>query len=91
MGGTASAGRAWRTPPCCADDDQPAGDRYGVVVLLVSVLVIFAIVAPDTDWLRALGFALEGAGLVVMLATSRACGETRRTCALVAGIGRVSS
>ena len=71
--------------PWCADDDQPAGYRYGVVLLLVSVLVIFAIVAPDTDWSHALGFALEGASLVVVLATSRARGETRRTRALVAG------
>ena len=72
--------------PSRADDDQPAGYRYGVVLLLVSVLVVFAIVAPDTDWSRALGFALEGAGLVVVLATSRARGETRRTRALAAGI-----
>ena len=72
--------------PSRADDDQPPGYRYGVVLLLVSVLVVFAIVAPDTDWSRALGFALEGAGLVVVLATSRARGETRRTRALVAGI-----
>ena len=69
------------------NDDHPAVYRYGVVLILVSVLVVFEIVAPDADWSRAVAFALEAAALVVVIATSRARSEIRRARALVVGVG----
>ena len=67
-------------------DDHPALYRYGAVLLLVAVLLVFEIVAPDADWARAVGLALECAALLVVIATSRARGEMRRRRALVAGV-----
>jgi Ion channel len=54
------------------------GFRYGAVFLLTLVLLVFVIVAPGEDWARALAVALEGAALVVVVATSRARGDLRR-------------
>ncbi|MGZ4180958.1 MAG: potassium channel family protein [Solirubrobacteraceae bacterium] len=42
-----------------------------MVLLLVICAVIFAIVAPDSDLSRAVGFAIIGAALLVAISTSR--------------------
>jgi len=59
--------------------------RYGVVFLIVLAFLIFEIVAPDTDWARAVDVALAGAALTVTVATSRARGKVRRVRALWVG------
>jgi hypothetical protein len=63
--------------------DRPAEFRFGVVFLLVLTLVVFLIVAPAENWARAVGLALEGAALVVAIATSRVRPAERRRRALV--------
>ena len=45
--------------------------RYGVVLLLILTLVLFEIVAPSSNWERAVAFALAGAAFVVAVATWR--------------------
>jgi hypothetical protein len=57
---------------------RPAGFRYGVVFAITLLVVVFIIVAPAADWSRAVVLALEGAALVVAIATARARPEVRR-------------
>ncbi len=60
--------------------------RYGAVFLIVLTLLVFEVVTPDADWVRAVDVALEGSALTVVVATSRARGPVRRLRTLVAGI-----
>lgn len=57
--------------------------RYVAVLSVLLVLLVFAIVAPDTDWAHAVGPALAGGALAVAVGTSRAKGEIRRARALI--------
>ena len=59
--------------------------RYGTVFLIVLILLVFEIVAPNEDWARVVAVALAGAALAVALATSQARASIRRLRALVAG------
>jgi hypothetical protein len=59
--------------------------RYGVVLILILTLVVFAIVAPSADWARAVAVALAGAALVVAVATWRAPGQRQGRLAIVVG------
>jgi hypothetical protein len=69
---------------------REAGFRYGVVLAVTSVLLVFEIVAPDRAWARAVALGLEGVALTVAVGTSRARAATRRAGALaVAGGGAV--
>jgi len=56
--------------------------RYGVVFLLVLLLLVFEIIAPDGDGTRAADVALAALALMVTVATSRAPGGERRLRAL---------
>jgi Ion channel len=67
------------------EEGRPAGYRYGVVFLLTLVLVVFLIVAEDANWYRAMALAIEGAALLVVIATSRARREVRRARVLAGG------
>ena len=57
------------------------GFRYGAVFVIVLVLLVFEIVAPNEDWTRAVTVALAAAALTIALATSQrarrydACGR----------------
>jgi hypothetical protein len=64
--------------PGRAHDEHPALYRYGVVLSLVAVLVVFEIVTQDAAWSRAIAFALEAAALLVVVATSQARSAIRR-------------
>jgi Ion channel len=75
--------------PNRVSSDRPARHRYALVLALVFVLVVFEILSPDTDWSRAVAVALEGAALLVAVATMRARSEVRRTRALTVGVGAV--
>ena len=69
---------------------DPARYRYGAVLALTLVLLVFVILAPPGDWSRALALLLESAALVVAVATSRARSEVRRSvAAAVAAAGAV--
>jgi hypothetical protein len=57
---------------------RPAEFRYGAVFVLTLIVVVFLIVAPATDWSRAVAFALESMALVVVVATSRTRADVRR-------------
>lgn len=56
--------------------------RYGVVFLFVLSMLVFEVLAPDADWARAIGFALAGGALTVVVGTSRTRGPVRRARAL---------
>jgi hypothetical protein len=66
--------------------DRPAQFRYGVVFLLTLALVVFLIATPSADWSRAVALAIEGAALVVAVATARERREVRYRNALLVGI-----
>jgi hypothetical protein len=69
-----------------AREDRPAEFRYGAVLLIVLVLVVFLIVAPAENWARALALALEVAALTVAFATSRVRPAVRRRRVLIGGV-----
>jgi Ion channel len=75
-----------RDPSARRREDRPAEFRYGAVFLLVLTVVVFLIVAPSADWAHAVALALEGAALVVAVATSRAGPVVRHRRALVGGV-----
>jgi len=50
---------------------QAAKFRYGIVLLILLALVVFEIVAPDSNGERAITVGLAGAALIVAVATSR--------------------
>jgi hypothetical protein len=52
-------------------DVHRAEFRYGAVFVLMVALLVFVIVAPGGDGTRAVVLALEGAALIVVVATSR--------------------
>lgn len=64
--------------------------RYGVVFLVVLALAIFQILAPNSDWSRAIDVALAAGALTVAISTARDSGPTRRRrSVLVAGAGGI--
>lgn len=64
--------------------------RYGVVLAIVLVTVVFEVLAPDADWARAVAIALVGGALTVAVGTSRDRAQVRRARAfLVGGIALV--
>lgn len=59
--------------------------RYGVTLFLTLAVVMFAVSAPDARWARAVGIALQGLMLVVVIITSGVrLDERRRLAVLVA-------
>jgi hypothetical protein len=64
---------------------REAQHRYGAVFLIILTLLVFAVLAPDADWARAVAVALAGAALTVAVATSRERGPVRSLRALVVG------
>jgi Ion channel len=57
--------------------------RYGAVFLLLLALVLFEVLAPSSDWARAIAVVLATAALTVAVATSRDERHVRRVRALV--------
>ncbi len=64
-------------------EDREAGFRYGVVFLLTFILLVFVIVAPATNWSRAVSCALQWLALMTVVATSRARTGVRQSVAIV--------
>ena len=69
--------------------DRPAQFRYGAVFSLVLVLVVFVIAAPSATWSRSVALAIEGAALVVAVATARERKEIRYRNALIVGVATI--
>jgi hypothetical protein len=67
--------------------DREAGFRYGLVLLLAFVLVVFEVLTSGGDWSRAVVVALQSAALLVVVATSRERSEVRRARATAVGVG----
>jgi hypothetical protein len=65
---------------------RPAKFRYGVVFGLMLALVVFVIAAPSETWSRAVALAIEGAALVVAIATARESETARYRMALIVGV-----
>ena len=64
--------------------------RYGAVFVLVLSLLVFVIVAPNSDATRAIVCALEGAALAVVMATSRELRSVRNArVTAVAAVGAI--
>jgi len=68
------------------EDALAARYRYGAVFILVSIVAVYTIVAPDGVGSRALGFTLTGIALLVAVSTSRARTMVRRRRAAVGGV-----
>ena len=69
--------------------DRPAPFRYGAVFLLTLSVVVFVIAARSADWSRAVSLAIEGAALVVAVATGRERKRVRYRRALVVGVAMI--
>jgi hypothetical protein len=65
---------------------RPAEFRYGVVFLLTLAEVVWQIVGPGAQWSVAVAFALQGAALVVVVATSRVRKDVRRVRTVVGAV-----
>jgi hypothetical protein len=63
--------------------------RYGAVFAVVLTLLVFQVLAPDSDWARAVAVALSGAALTIVVATSRERGPVRRFRATVVAVAAV--
>jgi len=59
-------------------DDGSASFRYGAVLVLTFTLLVFQVATPGADWSRAIALLLEGATLMVVVATSRERRTVRR-------------
>lgn len=79
-GDTAHAGKGERS-----SDALAARYRYGAVFILVCIVVVYTIVAPDGAGSMAVGFALTGLALLVAISTSRARTTVRRRRTAVGG------
>jgi hypothetical protein len=64
--------------------------RYPAVLALTLVVTVFLIAAPTADWSRALAVAIEGAALVLTVATSRERASVRRRWSFALGAGMVA-
>jgi hypothetical protein len=58
--------------------EGPPEYRYGVVLLLMGLALIFVIVAPSAAWSRATALVIESSALLVAVATARAPRAVRR-------------
>jgi hypothetical protein len=64
--------------------------RYPAVLALMLATVVFLIAAPAANWSSALGIAIEGAALVLTVATSRARESVRRRRAITLGLAMIA-
>jgi hypothetical protein len=77
--GAQAAGRA-------SPGDRPPEYRYGAVLMLAILALVFIIVAPSAAWSRAAALVIESAALLVAVATARAPVAVRRHRAVVGGV-----
>jgi hypothetical protein len=73
-----------------AESDDAPRTRYAAVLVVMLVAVVFLIAAPTTDLSRAIGVGIEGAALVITVATSRAREPLRRRRAITLGVALIT-
>jgi hypothetical protein len=61
--------------------------RYGAVLLCAVAALVFLVVAPATDWARAVALALEGLALFVAVATAASRPRARRAWSILVAAG----
>jgi hypothetical protein len=66
--------------------ERPPEYRYGVVLLLMVLTLVFVIVAPSAAWSRAADLVIESAALLVAVGTARAPLAVRRRRAILGGL-----
>jgi Ion channel len=66
--------------------ERPPEYRYGVVLLLTVLSLVFVIVAPSAAWSRAVALVIESAALLVAVGTARAPRAVRRRRTGVGGL-----
>ncbi|MGH2854910.1 MAG: potassium channel family protein [Solirubrobacteraceae bacterium] len=66
--------------------ERPPEYRYGAVLLLTLLSLVFVIVAPSADWSRAVALLIESAALLVAVGTARAPRAVRRRRTEVGGL-----
>ena len=69
--------------------DQAPTYRYGAVFVCGAAALVFLVIAPATDWARAVAFAIESLAFLIAFATLRGSEQIRRTRAAVVGVGAV--
>jgi Ion channel len=60
--------------------------RYGAVFLCAAAALVFLVIAPATDWARAVALALESLALLIAVATSRDRRTVRRARTTIIGV-----
>jgi|tagenome__1003787_1003787.scaffolds.fasta_scaffold20986212_2 hypothetical protein len=70
--------------------DPSASFRYGAVLLLTFTLLVFQVAAPSADWSRAIVLLLEGATLMVVVATSLERARVRRDRTALLGVAVIA-
>jgi hypothetical protein len=71
-----------------APEDVPAY-RYGAVFVCAAAALVFLVVAPSTDWARAVALGLESLALLIAVATSRDRRSVRRARATIVAVSAV--
>jgi Ion channel len=66
--------------------ERPPEYRYGAVLLLTFLSLVFVIVAPSAAWSRAVALAIESAALLVAVGTARTPRAVRRRRTEVGGL-----
>jgi Ion channel len=66
-------------------EERAPQHRYVLVLVLTLVLLVFEVIAPDTNWAHAIVLALAAAALMVAVATSRERRTVRRLRAVIVG------
>jgi hypothetical protein len=72
-------------PPAATTERVPSF-RYGAVLVCATAALVFLVVAPATDWARAVALALEGLALAIAVSTAATRPRVRRTRAVVIGL-----
>jgi Ion channel len=73
-------------PPAAGSTERVPSFRYGAVLLCATAALVFLVVAPASDWARAVALALEGLALSIAVATAAARPRVRRERAVLIGV-----
>jgi hypothetical protein len=84
--GTGEVGTGARAAGRESLGDRAPEYRYGVVLLLAILALVFVIVAPSATWSRATSLVIESAALLVAVGTARAPLAVRRRRAALGGL-----
>jgi uncharacterized membrane protein YhaH (DUF805 family) len=71
------------------DPERAPEYRYGAVLACAAAALVFLVLAPTSDWARAVALALESLALFIAVATMRARRSERRARAAIVGVSAV--